>query len=105
MLDRISGHGAISNAARGPPAMVALSRQVHRWRLETDIAHTIATIQASDEVCPAKIWCIPREISDAEAVLPRFDRRKISIDLFHLTGHEFGSAMPASFQVFDNKKA
>jgi hypothetical protein len=31
--------------------------------------------------------------------LPRVERRKISINLFHLTHHEFGSAMDRSFQI------
>jgi hypothetical protein len=90
-----------------PRAMAAEphSRQVYRSRLETDIAHTIATFRATDEVCSGKLWCNPEKFPTTEAVLSRIDQRKISIDLFHLTHHEFGSAIPTSFQLSDNKNA
>jgi hypothetical protein len=52
-----------------------------------------------------KIFVHSGAISDNSAMLPRIDQRKISIDLFRLTHHRFGSAMRTSFQVTDNKKA
>jgi hypothetical protein len=79
------------------------SHQLNRSRL--NVAHTIATFPTTAEVCCGRFLCIPKQFRTTQAMLPRVDQRKISIGLFRLTHHRFGSAMRASFQVTDNKKA
>jgi hypothetical protein len=79
------------------------SDQLNGSRL--NVAHTIATFQTTAEVCCGRFLRIPKQFQTTQAMLPRIDQRKISIDLFRLTHHRFGSAMRPSFQVTDNKKA
>jgi len=81
------------------------SHQVNRSRLEINVAHTIATFRATDEVRSGKLWCIAEKLPTTEAILPRIDQRKISIDLFRLARRKFGSAIRISFQLSDNKKS
>ena len=100
------------SGCEGKPMLVRMlmvagprSHQVNCSRLEINVAHTIATFRATDEVRSGKLWSIAEKLPTTEAILPRIDQRKISIDLFRLTRRKFGSAIRISFQLSDNKKA
>jgi hypothetical protein len=99
------------SGCEGKPMLVRMlmvaeprSHQVNRSRLEINVAHTIATFRATDEGRSGKLWCIAEKLPTTEAILPRIDQRKISIDLFRLTRRKFGSAIRTGFQLSDNKK-
>jgi hypothetical protein len=83
----------------GPHLIVAAPRSRQLNRSHLNVAHTIAIFPATGALCRGRIFCIPEQFPTIETMLPRVERRKISINLFHLTHHEFGSAMDRSFQI------
>jgi hypothetical protein len=100
MLDRNSGSSGFRRQADvGPHLIVAAPRSRRLNRSHLNVAHTIAIFPPTAALCCRRIFCIPEQFPTIEATPPRVERRKISIDLFHLTRHEFGSAMDRSFQI------
>jgi hypothetical protein len=65
----------------------------------------IATFPTAAAICGRRVWWFPAQFPANGAMLPRTNQRKISIDVFRLTHHGFGSAMHISLQVTDNKNA
>jgi hypothetical protein len=98
--DAGSGYSRFQRQADvGPHLIVAAPRSRQLNRSHLNVAHKIAILPATEAPCCGRIFCIPEQFPTIEAMPPRVERRKISINLFHLTHHEFGSAMDGRFQI------
>jgi len=97
MLDRNPGHEAVPMLVCIASLPQSRSHQLNRSRL--NVAHTIATFPNNRRRLLRKSLVHFCQFPTTEAMLPRIDQRTISINLFCLTHHKFGSAMRISFQV------